>query len=438
MLLPGLPATGQQLSRFSPVPGYEPRIREYVDSLRVIDTHEHLFTPEMIKGMSTVDFMLLFLENGYNDLLSAGMPAGYFDKLFNSDTNPVEKWKLIEPYWKQTFNTTFSRITLLAVKNLYGINDLNESTVTELSEKINKAYNTGWFDQVMKDSCRIDYIIQDGYRQQGKDNYFRYAKRFDSWLLVKSKYLIDSIAILQLDPIYNLEDYVASMQKAFEDEVKKGMSAVKIAISYSRTLSTEKVETETAKKIFHRLVSADEDFVMPFKDAKPLQDYMIYELLKMADKYKLPVAIHTGLQAGKGNLISNSNPVLLAPLFKEFPGINFALFHGSYPYGGELSTLAKTFRNVYIDMNWMYAISPNYSERYLSEWLDVVPVGKLMAFGGDFMVPESVYGELLIARAVISDVLIRKVRDGYLSEAEAKLTAKMILYDNSLKFYNLK
>jgi predicted TIM-barrel fold metal-dependent hydrolase len=164
---------------------------------------------------------------------------------------------------------------------------------------------------------------------------------------------------------------------------------------------------------------------------------MFYQLMDLALKHKEPVAIHTGLQAGKGNIIGNSNPVLLTNIFKEYPGINFVLYHGSYPFGGELSTLAKNYRNVYIDMNWVWSISPSYTERYLNEWLETVPVSRIMAFGGDAMVVENVYSELKIAKRIISDVLCNKVRNGYITEPEAKIIAKMILHDNAAKLYNL-
>jgi len=272
----------------------------------------------------------------------------------------------------------------------------------------------------------------------GKDDYFRYAKRFESWLTVRSKYGIDSLAILQLDPIYTLEDFVKSLNLAFENEVKKGMTVVKIFIAYSRTLSSEKVETEAARKVFHSLVNGDEDHVISFKDAKPLQDYMLYRLLDLAEKHKIPVAFHTGLQTGPGNIISNSNPTLLTNLFKDYPGINFVLYHGSYPFGGELSALAKNYKNVYIDMNWVWSISPTYSERYLNEWLETVPAGRLIAFGGDCMAAENVFSELIRSKHIISDVLCHKVSDGYLSESEAKTIARMILYDNAAKLYNLQ
>jgi predicted TIM-barrel fold metal-dependent hydrolase len=117
--------------------------------------------------------------------------------------------------------------------------------------------------------------------------------------------------------------------------------------------------------------------------------------------------------------------------------VRFCLYHGGYPYGGELSALAKNFRNVYIDMCWMYIISPSYSKRYLHEWLETVPANKIMAFGGDYHNVENIYGHAVMARQVISHVLIEKVRSGYLTEEEAKSIARMVMRDNALAFYRI-
>lgn len=431
------PGGGQGQIKTSQQAGYEYQIRNFVDSLRIIDTHEHLIDPDIIKRSYILDFSLLFMQNGYDDLISAGMPDSLYSDLFNEPLTPTQKWKLIEPYWKNSFNTSFNRIILRSIKDLYGIDDLNELTVEPLSDTIEKAYNTDWYDRILRDSCRIKYVIKDGNYMPGRDDYFRYAKRFDSWLTVRSKYRIDSLAILQLDPIYTLEDFSKSLRIAFEKEVKNGMVAVKIFVAYYRTLSFEKVETDVARKVFRSLVNGEEDHVISFKDAKPLQDYMLHRLLDMAKEYKIPVAFHTGIQAGEGRLIGNTNPTLLTNLFNEYPEIKFVLYHGSYPFGGELSALAKNYKNIYIDMNWTYSISPTYSERYLSEWLETVPVSRLIAFGGDCMAVENTYSELKVAKRIISNVLCNKVRDGYLSEHEAEVVARMILFDNASKLYNL-
>ena len=428
--------TAQDVNDPGPAPGFESRLKKYVDSLRIIDNHEHLFDPAIIKGSSFQDFMLLFQQNGYDDLIAAGMPDSLFEKLYNESNTPVQKWKMIEPYWNNTFNTSFSRIILQGIKRLYNIDGLNENTVTRLSEKIRNGYDTNWMDRILKDSCHIDFIIQDGFNIPGKNTYIRYAKRFEDWLTVRSKFRIDSIAIRQLDPIFTLEDFVKSLQLEFEKGVKEGMTVVKIFTAYSRTLNFERVETNAARKVFKTLVNGEEDHIIPWNDAKPLQDYIFYQLMDLAKKYKIPVTVHTGLQAGKNNFISNSDPTLLSGVFKAYPEVRFILYHGSYPFGGLLSALAKNYPNVYIDMNWTWSISPTYIERYLNEWIETVPASKLIAFGGDAMVVENIYSELITAKRIISKVLTAKVRDGYFTETEARKVARMILHDNAAILYN--
>jgi len=163
-----------------PAPGFEQRIRKYIDTLSIIDTHEHLVGPEMLGNSFFLDFSLLLLQNGYDDLISAGMPDTLYDELFNEELTPASKWKIIEPWWQNSFNTSFNRIILYGMKHLYGIDSLNASTVGPLSDKIKKAYETNWFDRILIDSCRIRYLIKDGNYMPGKDNYVKYVKRFDN------------------------------------------------------------------------------------------------------------------------------------------------------------------------------------------------------------------------------------------------------------------
>lgn len=421
-----------------PSPGYEERIKGFIDTLRIFDTHEHFIDPELLKKAAFFDFTMLLQQNSYDDLRSSGMPASTFNMFYNGSLPPIDKWKLIEPYWSNTTNTSYLKIVLLSINDLYGITDLNSSAVVSLSQKMKENYDGDWFNHVLKDMCRIDYVIQDNDSISSGADFIRLAKRFTSWITVRSKYCIDSLAIMQLDPIYTLDDFVKSMRTAFESALKKGMVAVKINFAYKRTLNIENPSVESARKVFRTLVNGNEDFSISYRDAKPLQDYMVHQLIGMAGKAGIPVAFHTGLQAGSGNIIENSNPSLLSSLFIQYPDVNFVLFHGSYPFGGELTTLAKTFKNVYIDMNWTYAISPAYATRYLSEWLETVPVSKIMAFGGDQRVVEITYGNLMVAKQIISNVLTDKVKSRQLTESEAFTIARMILHDNGMKFYKIK
>lgn len=416
----------------------ESRLRIFIDTIPVFSTHEHFLDPEVIKTAGFLDFALLLLENGYNDLVSAGLPDSLFNDVFSNSLRPADKWTIIEPFWKKAFNTANNRTLMIALRDLYGVNELNSGTVNTVSSKMKSSYGNSWFESIIRGKSGIDYVIVDGKKLTSKAPWIKYSERFDPWITVRTKRVIDSLAIMQLDPIYTLEDFVKSMETVFTDLHKHGMVAVKIDVAYSRPIRFDNVNIEAARKVFRSLVNGDDETRISWEHAKPLQDYIVYRLLEMAQKKDIPVAIHTGFQSGNGNKLINATPTLLTNLFHDFPNLRFVLFHGAYPFGGELSTLAKSFRNVFIDMNWTYDISPTYSKRYLSEWLETVPVNKLMAFGGDQRTAEMTYGSLVIARKVIADVLEEKVSSGYFTESQAMEVARMILHDNAMKFYNIR
>ena len=239
---------------------------------------------------------------------------------------------------------------------------------------------------------------------------------------------------IEFSTLPQLESLIDSV---FAMDVKKGIQGAKFGVAYYRTLKFEEVPRATANSIFEKLKS-DPDHLFTFEEAKPLQDFIFFKLLSLCEKYKLPVQIHTGLQTGSGNEITNANPAGLAKAFFKFSGVRFCLLHASYPYGGELATLAKNFPNVYIDMAWSALISPSYTRRYLQEFIETVPVNKIMAFGGDSQTVEGTYGASILARETVTTTMIQMVREGYLEESEALEVSAKILRENAIKIYNLK
>jgi hypothetical protein len=74
----------------------------------------------------------------------------------------------------------------------------------------------------------------------------------------------------------------------------------------------------------------------------------------------------------------------------------------------------------------------------LDEWTDLVPVNKILAFGGDYGEPvEKVYGHLLMARENLAHVLGGRIEEGLLSEDEALLLARKWFYENPKELYRL-
>jgi hypothetical protein len=83
----------------------------------------------------------------------------------------------------------------------------------------------------------------------------------------------------------------------------------------------------------------------------------------------------------------------------------------------------------------MHIISPNRSRTALSDWLDEVPVNKILGFGGDYLFVEGVYGHSVIARENIAKVLSLKVDDGIYSVEQAKKYASWLLRENATRLF---
>src|SRR5262249_1197947 len=196
-----------------------------------------------------------------------------------------------------------------------------------------------------------------------------------------------------------------------------------------------------AEQDFQALMRADRPRPEGFRTAferpfRRLEDHMFHHVMRLAEAHSLPVQIHTGLFAGNGNVITNSKPTHLINTFLLYPRIRFDIFHLSIPYQEELGLLAKSFSNVYADFCWAYVASPETSRRALGEFLEFVPVNKILGFGGDYKHPELSYAHARMARRTVAEVLASKVESGLCNEEEAFEIGKLLLYENAANLFS--
>jgi predicted TIM-barrel fold metal-dependent hydrolase len=237
--------------------------------------------------------------------------------------------------------------------------------------------------------------------------------------------------------IHSLDDLLKAMGLMLERYLADGAAGIKIGLAYRRTIRFEKVAKADAERVFNR-IAAHLGEGPSWEEARPLQDYLVHQIIRLAIDHDLPIQIHTGLQEGNESLVTNSQPTHLTNLFIEYREAKFDVFHGGYPYMAELLGLAKNFANVYLDLCWLYIISPSAGARMLHEAIETVPANKIFAFGGDFIIPEGSYGHSVMARQVVSRVLTEKVEEGWLTEEEAVRLGQQMLRDNPAGLYRLK
>lgn len=424
------------------------RIERAVDNIWIIDVHSHLgseqtFLDRKLKGEIDV-FKHIMGSDVRNDLISSGMPPEDLGYVLNTENSLEDRWRKFYPYWKNTKNSGDLKNWPIAFRDLFGITDFNEDTYKEVHRKLIESYNkNGWYRYVLKEKGKIDLTITDQGNTVAKNvtgitgEFLLRAERFDNFVMV-DKTSIKSIESDVNISINSLDDLI----KALDITIKKGIEeknviAIKIALAYVRILRFDDVPKIEAEKIFNKKFLTEKP--VTDEESKKLQDYIMHQIIQHSIKYNVPMAIHTGWQTGSaGHYITNANPTHLTNLFFKFKDARFDIFHGGYPYMGEMGILAKNFPNVYINMVNMYATGYLSTKFYLEEWLDIVPNNKIIAFGGDEGTVEGIYADSRVARRLITEVLTKKVEEGRFSEKEAIEIAQKILRDNALTLYKLK
>jgi hypothetical protein len=414
-----------------------------IRSLKIIDTHEHL--PFESERPEDSDVLEEWLQQYFScDLVSAGLAVADLAFVRDSRKDLKARWKLVEPFWHAARSTGYGRSLALAARDLYGVDEINGSTIEELDRRFREARSKGGhYRTVLKEKSGILISIRDAmpnpYRET--DDPFVFAMRADGFIAPEHYSQIRSAGTEAGMEVHSLDDWMEVVRRHIERNIdgKSRTVCLKLGLAYRRSLRFDKVTFAEAEKAFNDLFADGNlpDWRPGIKPAKPLQDWMMHFICRVADDNNLTFQVHTGLQEGNGNVIYDSNPTLLTNLLLEYRNVRFDLFHMGYPYVMELGNLAKNFQNVTIDMCWGHLISPEAARRALVEWLDAVPANKISAFGGDYCFVDGVYGHQHLARRDVAASLAQKVDDGSISLSRATEVASWLFVDNPKRIHRL-
>ncbi len=422
---------------------------EAIDDMYVVDHHEHLGI-QFSTGMPTEMDLPYFLVHGYlrSDLVSAGLPAAfaepanfaYLEKPCKEDKS-AERWKVLLPFIERVRSTIYYRYLLIAMKDLFGAEeaDVLGSNWERVSNDIRRANAKApdWGLSVL-DRTNIKAILLDrlaspirperGLMGMPEDPRFVQVVRMDMFLTGA----LPQIERVVGRPLYSFDAYLEALDRAFQSAVDSGARGIKSARAYGRIIRFEDVPRCEAEKVFAAgLQNASWD------DRKKFEDYMMHAVCERCAEHELPLQIHTGIQAGNFNTITNANPTHLTNLFQKFVTVRFDIFHGGYPYCSEAGVLAKYFPNVYVDGCWLAHISPSAYQRALEEWIEICPASKIFAWGGDHRVVEHSYASLKLAKRLVAEVLAKMVQSGYFTKDLALDVARQIMGENGKKVYGL-
>ncbi len=372
---------------------------------------------------------------------SSGLGAEDFAFVLDKDKPLAERWKVVEPFWENARHTGYGRAIDKTVKGLYGIERLDGTTLEKANELFLAARQDNPYRRVLREKSNIRTSLADNMDLDSDKNYFTPVYKIDAFLYLDGFDHVKRYGKEAGVTVTCFDDWLNTAEYHIAKAIAQGVTVFKCGMAYVHSLNYEKSSYNAAEEEFNRIfkyIHLSHWVLGDIETNIDFRGYMMHYLLRIISRHGLTVQFHTGLLEGNGNTLAHSNPELLNNLFLLYPDVKFDLFHISYPYQRQAIALCKMFPNVFLDMCWAHIISPQSSKEFLSEVIDALPLNKVSAFGGDYAMPDPVYGHQLMARENVSAVLADKVKEGIFNTDRACTIAKMLFFDNPVSIFNLK
>ncbi len=173
-----------------------------------------------------------------------------------------------------------------------------------------------------------------------------------------------------------------------------------------------------------------------------LKEYFLTIALEECLKRDMPMQIHSGDGEAPGVILRRQHPYNLEEVVRfdrdgmmRMPKI--IPVHAGYPLVQEAVWLSHLYTNCYFEISLMNPTIHQGMERRFGEILEAVPMSKIL-FGSDsWDVPEYNWLAGRWGKRYLSRALAVHVKEGTLTHDEALAGARMMLYQNNRRVYNL-
>jgi hypothetical protein len=432
----------------------------HIMEMPVIDCHDHICGPDRdLKGSYVEPILMLISPYLVSDMVSAGAHYEEIALLQRSDASTDEKWPVFNRLWNATEHATFSQVVKIMLRKVYKIDKLTRHSLDDIAKEM-KVHDHSYYMKTLEDAgikaVIADILMQMSWEGPVTDRYFgnHALKEFlegkmalpDMWHPVfplpyfhefRHYEFINFVSSVSNSNVTSLKEYEEMVFNLIDRCKSHGVIALKDQSAYLRIISYDLPARSDAERIFNRIL-VDPRNQLSWSESKPLGDYLFHQYMRFASELHLPVQIHTGYVAGDRNRVEKANAAHLASVLELHSDVQFDLFHGNWPYMGDLLFLAKNYPNVFLDLCWSPVIDPLYTEELIKHAIMTVPHVKIHGFGGDFILsPEYVVAHLELARSVIARALSDLVECDWLEEHDAMKIASDWLFNSPNRFYNL-
>jgi len=407
-----------------PMLGAAAPLFEYAQDVPVIDTHEHIPRSEKDYNASKIRFGDIFAPYVINDLCSAGLPLP-------PHTPPAvfcleEDWGKFGPYWEASKHGSYARALRLALQKFYGVDDFTRDNFRELVQRINDNNRPGIFKRIFGDACNIKCALRCAVDLPDRDDPILKANVAAPSSAAAKGYFELMAQEIGAPPLKTLDELIEANDRWMELKVSQGAVEFK---SFARP--GEQPDRASAEAVFARILK---EGTVPDAEATPLVLYMRDVNAKKAAQLGVPMALHTGVWFDFRTLDVKH----LITFIMRHPETRMDIYHLGIPSVRDTLQVVKNFPNAYLNLCWAHIVAPDMVVQTLKEAVDMVPMNKIFAFGGDYILfIEKVYGHLHMAKENIALVLGDRVDRNLMDLDDAKQILHAWFYDNPKHFYGL-
>ena len=144
----------------------------------------------------------------------------------------------------------------IALRDLFGAEELNERTVEEISERIAASNTKGVNERLLRDRSHHKFVVLDDKLpapEMPESDLFHVARRFDRYIMAATRFELDEIGKSTGVSIGTLADLDRALEKDFADNVRKTrLVTVKTTLAYQRPLFFRKVSRADAERDFEK------------------------------------------------------------------------------------------------------------------------------------------------------------------------------------------
>lgn len=415
-----------------------------IRQMPVIDSHEHLLHERDMRTKETdvVDFMTPYV---CDVLMSCGMSEEEW-KQVNDKSVPFQKrYSVLERYLPHIRFTTYYKSMMRGLSLCYGMKDLSLGECERVNDVLKAGVDTEPLfvrHNIRKALTFVGYAGVDYF----SDSRVMIPVPTVSYITPKCE---EELKLLEESVGFSVND-LTSLERAirslFDLYRRCGLKNIKIGSAYNRTLDYALPDTDKAERQLRSVVRGEfsagflygqNNMNIPLDGLKDLDNFVVWKCAELAAEQGMNVIFHTGLHAWNRNDPQACHANYLQNFIRSHADQKIVLLHAGYPYTDDALLLCRYYPNVYLDLAWLHILDRREAVRTVERAIELLPVNKIVGFGGDVCTPVNTVGNLSVSLENLAHAFAGLVRCGDMTESEAVETCRRWLYDNPKEIYGV-